>query len=98
MKKTEQIACFFQNLHLNLTVHNSATYLPSDIVEIKIKGDYGISAPRIYIGTLFRDSVNRPDKFFYLQAVYSRPAGYTQLERHTFIIEISRNNNPIATR
>ena len=88
-----------QPSYLNLTVHNSATYLPSDIVEIKIKGDYGISAPDIY-RTLFRDSVNRPDKFFYLQAVYSRPAGYTQFgTTHIyFIIEISRNNNPIATR
>lgn len=87
---------------LNLTIHKANSYLPTDIVEIDVKGAYilpDFGAVNLY-WVLQIDSANAPDKLYNMQSVYSRPTGYTDYgTTHVYFkTYIIRNGNLISSK
>jgi hypothetical protein len=61
---------------VNLTIHKSGTYLPSDSVYIEVLNNYETGGVQnTTYGYLYRDKSNSPDKTFNLQAVYGHAVG-----------------------
>jgi hypothetical protein len=71
---------------LQLTIHKSNTYQPSDSIVLRVEGDYySPSSGRSTYRTLVMDKANSPDKVFNLYTFYELP-NYDKLFFHYQII------------
>ncbi len=86
---------------VNVTVHKTGTYLPSDSIKVQVYGD-GLSSGGPWIGyrVLYMDKADAADKLFNLQAAYSHNLN-TLPFRHQkvyFIKDIIRNRSILSSQ
>ncbi|MGF2412318.1 hypothetical protein [Ferruginibacter sp.] len=88
--------------YVNVTVHKTGTYLPSDSVNVQVTGDY--APPPIFQNPgyrlLFKDKAEAPDKIFNLQSAYGRVMGsfFFGASKLHFTTDIIRNGAVISTQ
>ena len=86
---------------VNVTVHKTGTYLPTDIIKVQLYGDaLSLGGPGIGYRILHSDNANMPDKQYNLQAVYSHAPGFIPFRHQKiyFIKEIIRNGSVLSSQ
>ena len=86
---------------VNVTVHKTGIYLPSDTIKVQVYGDaLSIGGPWTGYRVLHNGKANAPDKLFNLQAVYSHNLNTLPFmhQKVYFIKDIIRNGSVLSSQ